>query len=375
MKGQAEACARRADSGLSEMKWSMPIRREVWRIDRAGLLDRLTRRSEDLPDPAPGQARVAVKAIGLNFADVFACLGLYSATPKGSFVPGLEFAGLVEAVGPAASEVDEACGIRAGDSVAGLTRFGGYATVVNATLGYLWPVRPGWSFAEAAAFPVQGLTAWYGLVRLGEVERGDEVLLQSAAGGVGLNALSILAAIGAQTTAVVGRASKRQWLIDHRGLAPERIIVRDRATFGAEIDRVLAAAGGQGFDLVLDAVAGPFFQPAYDRLRPMGRHIVYGAADFMTPGARVNYFRLARRYLRRPRIDPLRMVSDNRSVMGFNLIWLWDRVDLLPAAFRALETLVTAPPHVGRRFAFAEAATAIRYLQSGESVGKVVLEV
>jgi NADPH:quinone reductase-like Zn-dependent oxidoreductase len=352
----------------------MPIRREVWRIDRAGSLDRLTRRSEDLPDPAPGQARVAVKAIGLNFADIFACLGLYSATPKGSFIPGLEFAGVVEAVGPAASEADDARGIRPGDAVAGLTRFGGYATAVNAALEYLWPIPTGWSFAEAAAFPVQGLTAWYGLVRLGDVERGDEVLVQSAAGGVGLNALSLLTAVGARTTAVVGRASKRQWLIDHRGLLPERIIVRDRATFGADLDRVLAAAGAQGFDVVFDAVAGPFFQPAYDRLRPEGRHVVYGAADFMTPGARVNYLRVAPRYLRRPRIDPLRMVSENRSVMGFNLIWLWDRVDLLPAAFRALEALVTAPPHVGRRFAFSEAAAAIRHLQSGESVGKVVMD-
>ena len=353
----------------------MPIRRDVWRIDRAGSLDRLSRRSEDLPDPAPGEARVAVRAIGLNFADIFACLGLYSATPKGSFIPGLEFAGVVEAVGPAASEADEVSGIRAGESVFGLTRFGGYVTAVNAKLGYFWPVRPGWSFAEAAAFPAQGLTAWYGLVRLGEVARGDEVLVQSAAGGVGLNALSIISAVGARTTAVVGHASKRQWLIDHRGLAPERIIVRDRATFAADIDRVLAAAGAPGFDLVFDAVAGPFFQPAYDRLQPEGRHVIYGAADFMTPGARPNYFRLARRYLRRPRIDPLRMVTENRSVMGFNLIWLWDRADLLPSAFRALDALVTAPPHVGRRFAFAEAVAAMRYLQSGESVGKVVLEV
>jgi NADPH:quinone reductase-like Zn-dependent oxidoreductase len=78
----------------------MPQTREVWRIDRAGSLKRLTRRTEDLPDPAPGEARIAVQAIGLNFADIFAGLGLYSATPTGSFVPGLEFAGLIEAVGP-----------------------------------------------------------------------------------------------------------------------------------------------------------------------------------------------------------------------------------------------------------------------------------
>ena len=75
--------------------------RDVWRIDRAGSLDRLTRRTETLDAPGPGEARVAVQAIGLNFADIFACLGLYSATPKGSFIPGLEFSGVVDALGPA----------------------------------------------------------------------------------------------------------------------------------------------------------------------------------------------------------------------------------------------------------------------------------
>ena len=70
--------------------------RHAWRIDRAGSLARLRRVSEPIPAPGPGEARVAVKAIGVNFADIFACLGLYSATPRGSFVPGLEFAGVVE---------------------------------------------------------------------------------------------------------------------------------------------------------------------------------------------------------------------------------------------------------------------------------------
>lgn len=352
----------------------MQQRRDVWRIDRAGSLARLARRTEDLPDPAPGEARVAVGAIGLNFADVFACLGLYSATPRGSFIPGLEFAGVVEAVGPAVSGGDAPSAIRPGDRVIGVTRFGGYATALNVGLRLLRPMRPGWSFSEGAAFPVQALTAWYGLVRLGELRRDDVVLVHSAAGGVGLNALAILAATGARTIATVGREAKRAWLVEHRGLAPEQVIVRDRRAFGAELDRALAALGAKGLDLVFDAIAGPYFQPAYDRLRPEGRLVVYGAADFMPRGTRVNWLRLAARYLRRPRIDPLGMVSDNRSVMGFNLIWLWDRAERLTGAYDALDTLITAPPLLGRRFAFADAPAAMRHLQSGESIGKVVLE-
>lgn len=353
----------------------MAQRREVWRIDRAGSLERLTRRTEDLPDPPRGHVRVAVKAIGLNFADIFACLGLYSATPKGSFIPGLEFAGVVEAVGPAASGPGEASALRAGDHVVGMTRFGGYATAVNVGTHYLRPLRPGWSFAAGAAYPVQALTAWYGLVRLGALERDDVVLLQSAAGGVGLNALEILRATGARTIAVVGRASKRDWIVEQRRLEPDRVVVRDRDTFGADLDRALTALGADGFDLVFDAVSGPYLLPAYERLRPEGRLVVYGAAEYMTPGPRVRRLRLAARYLRRPRIDPLQMVSDNRSVMGFNLIWLWDRAERLAEAFDALDALITAPPLVGRRFAFGEAPAAMRHLQSGESIGKVVLEV
>src|SRR5262245_2746677 len=172
----------------------MRIARDVWRIDRSGSLDRLSRRSEELADPAPGQARVAVRSVGLNFADLAACLGVYSATPRESFIPGLEFAGVVEAVGPPASRGGHPSVLRPRAPVVGVTRFGGYATAVNAGRDYLWPVRSGWSFAEAAALPVQGLTAWYGLVHRGGVRRGDVVLVQSAAGGVGLHALSILTA-------------------------------------------------------------------------------------------------------------------------------------------------------------------------------------
>jgi NADPH:quinone reductase-like Zn-dependent oxidoreductase len=346
--------------------------RDVWRIRRAGSLERLERATETLPDPAPGQARIRVQAIGLNFADVFACLGLYSATPQGAFIPGLECAGVVEAVGPAAGS---SWTLRPGDRVIGLTRFGAYATGLNLDARYLRPIPPAWTFAEAAAFPVQALTAWYGLVELGAVRPGAAVLVHSAAGGVGLNALEILAGIGAQVVATVGRPAKRELLVERCGLVPEQVIVRDRRQFGAQLDRTLAALGQDGLDLVLDAVAGPFFRPGFARLRPAGRYILYGAADFMSRCARPQYLRLALQYLRRPRLDPLAMIAENRSLLAFNLIWLWDRAEELTRAYEEIIRLVTRPPLIGRRFAFAEAPAALRFLQSGESIGKVVLDV
>jgi NADPH:quinone reductase-like Zn-dependent oxidoreductase len=357
----------------------MPESRRAWRIDRAGSLGRLRCVSEPVAPPGPGEAHVAVKATGLNFADVFACLGLYSATPKGGFVPGLEFAGVIEAMGPPAA--GEAGGatlasrLRTGTRVVGLTRFGGHATALNADVRFLRPLRDTWSFEEGAAFPVQALTAWYGLVHLARVDRRDVVLVHSAAGGVGLNALQILHALGARAIATVGDPAKGPFLRGRTGLDPRCIIVRDRARFGAQLDAALERAGASGLDVVFDAIAGPYFRPAYRRLRPEGRYVIYGAADYMPHGARPNYLRLLPRYLRRPRLDPVQMIAENRSVLAFNLIWLWDAVERLAAGYDALEGLITAPPFVGRTFTFDALPQAMRWLQRGASVGKVVVTI
>jgi len=350
---------------------------DVWRIARAGSLARLRKQSCRLSSPGPGEARIAVKAVGLNFADVFACLGLYSATPKGAFVPGLEFAGVVEELGPPRPGGTQSVlpGVQPGDAVLGVTRFGAFATALNARVPLLSRRPAGWDFAEAAAFPVQGLTAWYGLVDLAGIQAGEVVLLHSAAGGVGLLALAILRAIGARLVATVGREHKRRFLIEAHGLTQDQVIVRDRRRFGVQLDEALHGLGASGFDVVFDGVAGPFLRPAFSRLQPRGRLVVYGAADFMPHQARPIDPRLLVRYLRRPRIDPLSLIAQNRSVMGFNLIWLWSLASRLPAAYAALEDLIRDPPFVGRRFSFDEAPDALRWLQSGESVGKVVLEV
>ena len=346
--------------------------RRVWRTSGAGSLDRLRLQQEPLSPPGPDEARIRVEAVGLNFADIFAAQGLYSATPSGSFVPGLECAGVIESIGGAAQST---CDLRPGDRVIALTRFGAYATALNVSVQYLRRVPEGWTMEQAAAWAVQGLTAWHGLVVLGAVQRNDVVLVQSAAGGVGLLALQIIEALGAQPIAVVGQDDKREFLVRQRGIAQSAVIVRNRRSFSTQVDAATAALGIDGLDCVLDAVLGPTFRPAFERLRPEGRYVVYGAADFMSHASRPNYAALGWRYLRRPRIDPLAMISANRSLMAFNLIWLWERADRLPGAYAALERLLPRPPHIGARFPFEQAPEAMRLLQSGKTIGKVVLYV
>lgn len=342
----------------------MPRERQIWLQPKAGDIRRLQRVDDQLADPEAGFVTVRVAAVGLNFADVFSNLGLYSATPDGAFTPGLEFAGVIEAVGPSVDDWT------VGQQVMGLIRFGAYATYLNVAARYLWPLPEGWSMAEGAGHLVTSLTAWYALHDLGALQPGQLVLVQSAAGGVGLAMLRLIERMGGEAIGTVGKAEK----IDATGLPPQRVIVRQRGGFGPQLDRVLESISRDGFDLVLDAV-GDSFQELYARLNPGGRFVVFGAAHFMPSGVRPNYAKLGWKYWRRPKLDPVSMISDNKSVMGFNLIWLWDQAEGMRRLYDELSELHPPPPLIGRTFPFEDAPAALRYLQSGSSVGKVILEI
>jgi len=351
--------------------------RDVWRMPRPGSLASLRLERETLPPPGPAEVRVGVRAVGLNLADVFACLGLYSATPVGPFIPGLEVAGVIEAVGPdrrAAATGPSMPALRPGDRVAGFTRFGGYATALNIDARYVRPLPRAWSFSEGAAFPVQALTAWYAARDLGRVQAGEAVLVHSAAGGVGLNTLALLRQSAARVIGTVGSESKRDFLVERQLLERAQVIVRDRRRFHAQLETALAAVSADGLDIVLDGVGGPYFEPAYRKLRPGGRYVVFGASDFMPAGDGRNALRLLPRYLNRPWLDPLGMINTNRTVSGFNLIWVWDRLDHLGGMYDLVVAALPAPPFVSRAFPFAEAPAALRWLKAGESIGKVVLQ-
>ena len=149
-------------------------------MPKAGAIHHLKLRTETLEEPGPDEVCVRVRAIGLNFADVFAMQGLYSATPAGSFIPGLEFAGEIVAVGASVGDW------RVGDRVMGVTKFGGYVSHINSHHRYVIPLPDQWSYEQGAGFLVQGLTAYYALQELGNLKPGMTVLIHSAAGGVGI---------------------------------------------------------------------------------------------------------------------------------------------------------------------------------------------
>ena len=271
----------------------------------SGSLNNLRLEEQPIPQAlGRGEVLVKVENIGLNFADVFACLGLYSATPKEEFTPGLEFAGIVEAIGEGSDDRSDTT-FQKGDRVMGVTRFGAYATHVVVTSSYLRPVPESWSSQQAASFLCQALTAWYGLVELGSLNPPASspsrvqkalgpkvVLIQSAAGGVGLWALNVCTMCDAIAIAVVGNESKRQFLIQEKGMSPELVLVRATgALFAAQLKDALSFISSlprlegkkvDGISVVFDAVAGDYFYPSYQAMARGGKYVIYGAAQYMS---------------------------------------------------------------------------------------------
>jgi NADPH:quinone reductase-like Zn-dependent oxidoreductase len=337
--------------------------RQVYRMAKAGSIKNLQLQTEELGEPKADEVTVRVKAIGLNFADIFAMQGLYTATPPGSFIPGLEFSGEVVAIG---SSVEE---WKVGDKVMGATKFGGYVSHINIHHRYVLPLPAAWSFEEGAGFLVQGLTAYYALTKLGNLQRGMTVLIHSAAGGVGILANRICKKFDAYTIGTVGSPKKVDFLLNEEGY--DNVIVRDEHFYA----KLLSALGNRPLLLVMECIGGKILKQSWKAMASMGRMVTYGSASFTSHGDKPNYPKLLLKYLRRPKIDPLRLPTQNKSLMGFNLIYLYEQTDLMHDMLNELQALQLKPQHVGHVFSFNEMHNAIHLFQKGETVGKVVVTV
>lgn len=330
---------------------------------KAGNIKNLKIHTETLADPAADEVQIEVKAIGLNFADVFAIWGLYAAAPKDAFIPGLEYAGIVSKVGSAVDTVKE------GDRIMGVTRFGAYATHLNIDHRYVIPLPTDWNFAEGSAYLVQMLTAYYAMVNLGSLQKGQTVLIHSAAGGVGTHAVRIAKSYGCYTIGTVGNASKLDYL---KKEGYDQSIVRNKKTFK---DDLIKALDGRELNLIMECIGGKYFKVGYDVLAQQGRIIVYGQARYAAPGNRPNYLRLLWLYLNRPKVDPQNLPGDNKGVLGFNLIWLYERVHIMNQILQEVAALDLPKPIVGHTLPFDDLPEAIRLFSTGKTVGKVVVEV
>jgi NADPH:quinone reductase-like Zn-dependent oxidoreductase len=318
----------------------------------------------EAPDLSPGadEVRIAVHAAGVNFADVMARLGLYPDAPKPPVVVGYEVAGVVDAIGRGVTD------LREGDRVVALTYFGGYATQAVVPAGFAFAIPDALSAVDAAAIPVNYLTAYLALYRLANVTAGETVLIHGAGGGVGIAATQLARLRGAT---ILGTASSTKHDAILRGGVDHAIDYR-HVDVVSEVRRLTR---DRGADVVLDPLGGASFRDSYRLLAPLGRLVVYGVSALAT-GERRNWLHALTTLVRMPRFSPLSMMNRNRGVFGLNLGHLWDERDKLADAMTFLLGEVAGKrlhPIVARTFPLDRAADAHRFVQSRSNIGKVVL--
>ena len=324
---------------------------------------------EERPDPTvgPGDVSVAVRAAGINFADLMARAGVYPDAPAPPCVIGYEVAGEVESVG------DGVDSVAVGDRVVASTRFGGYAERVSVPASQAFPLPDDVSFERGAAFPVNYGTAYAALVIMGGLREGDRVLIHAAGGGVGIAATQIARSRGAE---VFGTASApKHDAIRAQGV--DHAIDYRTQDFAAEVRRI---TGREGLDVIMDALGPASFRKDYGLLRQGGRLIMYGLADVQTGDTR-NIPAVLRNLARMPFATipwwkSLNVMNENKGVFGLNMLHWWDREGNLDRVVEPLRAALEAgelKPVVAQSFPFDAAGEAHRFMQERRNVGKVVL--
>jgi NADPH2:quinone reductase len=215
-----------------------------------------------VPPYGPNEVQIAVKAAGVNRADLLQRAGKYPPPPGASEVLGLEVAGVVEAVG------DHVETFRVGDAVCALLTGGGYAEVCSVPEGQVMHIPPGFSFVEGAAIPEAFLTAYTNLFVEGGLAAGERVLIHGGASGVGTAVIQLAKVVGAHVACTVGSEEKAERC---RALGAECAICYPAVDFA---DDVLRWSGEQGVDLVLDIVGKEYLARNLRVLRPRGRCVV-----------------------------------------------------------------------------------------------------
>ena len=316
------------------------------RIHESGGPEVLNWEAVEVGSPGPGQAKLRQEAAGLNYIDVYHRTGLYPQTFP--FTPGVEGAGVVEAVGPGVS------GLSVGDRVAYAGPIGGYAEERLIDADRLVKLPESISTELAAAAMLQGMTAWMLLRAVHRVEPGETILIHAAAGGVGLIVCQWAKALGATVIGTVGSDEKAELARAHGCDHP---IVYTRQDFVAEVARITE---GRKVPVVYDSIGRDTFMQSIDCLAPRGMMVSFGNAsgpvDPISPSLLAQKGSL---FLTRPTL--------------FN--YIATREELEQASTELFDMIASGKVkiEIKQRFALQDAAEAHRALEARKTTGSTVL--
>jgi NADPH:quinone reductase-like Zn-dependent oxidoreductase len=331
-------------------------------ITKAGGTEVLKIREVEEPLPGRGEVKIAVRAAGINFADIMARKGIYPDAPKKPCVVGYEVSGFIESVGYG---VDSSL---IGKEVIAGTQFGGYSEKLIAPVSFVINKPESLSFGQAAAIPVNYLTAYQLLVVMAGLKQGEKLLIHNVGGGVGLAALELAKNTGAVT---FGTASSwKHEFLKEKGL--DYVLDYRTQDWLQEIKRLTK---GKGVEVILDPIGGRNTCKSYRALSRTGRLGLFGLSTATQTRMGVK-FKLAKTVLQMPRFHPVRLMNANKGIFGVNIGHMWgDEEKMLPWMMEIMKGVDEGwiRPHVDKKFPFADVAEAHRYIEERRNIGKVVL--
>ena len=317
-------------------------------VETLGNPDVMQLRRVPKPEPGEGQVRIKVKAAGINFADVLAVGGRYLTPTRLPLVPGGEFAGCIDALGPGVE------GFELSQQVAVLSGQGALSEYAIVPVRAIIPVPDGLSAAEAAAFPISYLTAYISLVTLGRAQAGETVLVQGAAGALGGALIQVARALELNVVALASTDEKLKIAAD---LGAQITLNSERADL---VDTVKEVTGGKGVNLLVEISGGEMVAKSLKMLANRGRLLIVGNASGQSAS-----------------LEPTALMKKNISVIGVWLTSMLGESGLFQEALAFFGPHVAAGkirPQVGPRYPLEQSAQAFQDLLDRKTTGKVTIE-
>ncbi|MEM9830489.1 MAG: zinc-binding dehydrogenase [Bacteroidota bacterium] len=318
---------------------------------------------QDTPEPLPkaGEVRVKVQRIGINYAEILSRRGQYRWAPKLPYVLGMEAYGAIDAIG-------EGVDRQIGEKVIAGGQFGSYAEKMIVKDYMALPALEQFSPEENAAFIVNYMTAWVGLMKLARLQSSDSVLVNAAAGGVGTAAVQLAKALGCK---VFGTASQPEKLRLLKELGVDHPINYRELDFASVVRE---AQSGGGVDVVLELVGGETFRKSRDLLNPFGKIIIAGMAGLKWSKRNpLTWPELIRNI---PRANIIQMAQRSTGLLATHIGYLIEHREVVEQEWLTLTQYVTEhdiKPLVSQVFPFEKLPQAHEYIESRKSYGKVVV--
>jgi NADPH:quinone reductase-like Zn-dependent oxidoreductase len=338
------------------------------RIHKAGGWDKLKIEQFNSPDPKSDELKIVVKAAGINFADTVVRQGLYASAKKYKgwpITPGFEVSGVVSEVG---ADVND---FKVGDKVMSITRFKGYSSELVVKSIHARLIPGDLDFYQAASIPAVFGTSYYAVHRLSHPRKGSICLVHSAAGGVGLALIQMLKNLDCKVIGVVGSPSKIEIASKY---GADIVIDKSTQSLWKEVEKHVP----KGLNIIFEPNGFSTLKQSYNHLKETGSLVIYGHQSMLSKTkGKQNPFILMYGYLRTPRYNPFKLIKDNKSILAFNVSFLFDDEELIGDCFDYLIENINnglIRPLPIKTYSFDNVVKAHQDIQSGKTIGKLVLK-